>query len=35
MRDLTTGFTNKCNEISKEKYIKDLLNYSIEKKMQE
>ena len=33
MRDLTTGFTNKCNEISKEKYIKDLLNYSIEKKI--
>jgi hypothetical protein len=33
IRPLTTGFTNKCNETSKEKYIKDLLEFGKEKKI--
>ncbi len=34
IRPLTTGFTNKCNETSKEKYIKDLLEFGKEKKIE-
>ena len=32
IRPLTTGFTNKCIETSKEQYIKDLLEFAIKKK---